>query len=74
MSPSRALFPGVSRRGHILGKGWVESGGIELSMVLMLASTGSERLASTISVDRLWGDVQLQLGVPEKGIAAFRSY
>ena len=43
-------------------------------MVLMLASTDSEGLASTISADRLWGDVQLQLGVPEKGIAAFRSY
>lgn len=40
-------------------------------MVLMLASTGSEGLASTISADRLWGNVQLQLGIPEKGMTAF---
>lgn len=74
LSPSRALFPGVVRRGHILGSGWDESNGIELSMVLIPASTGSKGSASTISADRLWGDMQLQLGVPEKGMAAFRSY
>lgn len=57
--------------GHIIGSGWTQNSGMELNAVLILASTGSEGPACTISADRRWGNVQLQLGVLEKGMAAF---
>lgn len=64
-------YPQAYLEGPILGSAWVQNSGTELNTVLIVASTGSERPACTISADRHWGNVQLQLGVLEKGIAAF---